>query len=155
MPVEETKEQRRERQLGVLRGDLSAILEQPEPAHDETANGKELADDGIVIEGEQAPAAQRRGDPGIDMSDVLEKRIRAAIEDNTDEVIAELTDLRDRADQLMHAIRESSRLTIDGAVNHARKVSKAITAKKLIARALTEIESEFNGKANPVITQQK
>jgi predicted translin family RNA/ssDNA-binding protein len=89
------------------------------------------------------------------MADVLEKRIRAAIEDNTDEVLTELTDLRDRADQLMHAIRESSRASIDGAVTHARRVSKAIQAKKFIARALEQIEAEFNGKGNAVITQQK
>jgi hypothetical protein len=158
MAVTETKEAKRERQLAELASsDLATIEGRPPGAPapedtEETGNVEEAP--APVRTGPDTPPAQR-GDPGVDMADVLEKRIRAAIEDNTDEVLTELTDLRDRADQLMHAIRESSRASIDGAVTHARRVSKAIQAKKFIARALEQIEAEFNGKGNAVITQQK
>jgi hypothetical protein len=153
-----TKDQRRERQLAELASsDLQTIEVRPPGAPAPEEMMSESRDDDTATEQpasqEQAPA--RRDDPGVDLVDVLEKRIRAAIEDNTDEVLTELTDLRDRADQLMHTIRASSQSSIDGAVTHARRVAKAIQAKKLIARALDSIEAEFNGKGNPVITQQK
>jgi hypothetical protein len=154
-----TKEQRRDQQLADLASsDLQTIESRPPgaPAPDTEHPDAEVIDEAINEQsGSQEQAPAKRDDPGVDLADVLEKRIRAAIEDNTDEVLTELTDLRDRADQLMHTIRASSQSSIDGAVNHARKVSKAIQAKKLIARALEQIEAEFNGKGNAVITQQK
>jgi ElaB/YqjD/DUF883 family membrane-anchored ribosome-binding protein len=153
-----TKEQRRERQLEELAGsDLATIEGRPpgapppeDAADDDTAEERPAA---------QAQAPAPRGDPAVDITEVQEKRIRAVIEDHTDAALSELTDLRDKADQLMHTIRDANAQIIDQVTTHARRVAKAIKAKSLIARALADIEAEFaqpqNGKGNAVITQQK
>jgi hypothetical protein len=162
MAVNETKEQKRERQLAELAGsDLATIEGRPPgapapeaPEEEHTENVEEPAE-APARTGPETPPAQR-GDPGVDFSDVQEKRLRAIVNDQTDEVLAELTDLRDRADQLMHTIRDANAEIVEIVTTNARRIAKAIKAKNFMASALAQIEAEFaNGGKNAVITQQK
>jgi hypothetical protein len=157
MAVNETKEQKRERQLAELASsDLATIEGRPSGAPAPEEHTEEVEEPAAPARtGPDTPPAQR-GDPGVDFSDVQEKRLRAIVNDQTDEVLAELTDLRDRADQLMHTIRDANAEIVEIVTTNARRIAKAIKAKNFMASALAQIEAEFaNGGKNAVITQQK
>jgi hypothetical protein len=100
------------------------------------------------------PAIDRKDDPGVDITDEKASRIQQVVDNHTRDALAELTTLRDRADSLMHTLRDEDVNVKEVVHVYARKVAKVMKASELIGRAIDDIEKEFKPIANTTITQR-
>jgi hypothetical protein len=113
----------------------------------EAEDADEEEEKGVAVEveeGEVAPAPKRT-DPGINITAELGARILQVVDDNSRDALIELTNMRDRTDAIMHSIRDADQKLKDQITTHVRKIEFVIGAKKLITKALDELEREFAG----------
>jgi len=101
------------------------------------------------------PTNNPKLDPSTDPVEQAHNNMKMLVDKVSGKTLEELSDLRDKLDNLMIAIRNRDELLKNLIVQHTEFSANAIRTKQVITESIQSIHNDFNGNNNPVLTVQK